>query len=121
MSLLVQEDLIALGNKITQFHDRILCTIVALSSTEQQSCVSLLKSSHAKIYKDRKIEVCHVKGRINSFKKQGARLNDVKDTTIAIHLQEFDGHFLSVVSGQLWCGPSCSNVGSVKDSALTQH
>ena len=34
---------------------------------------------HAKIDQDRKIEVCHVKGHINSLKEQGARLNDVKD------------------------------------------
>ena len=61
---------------------------------------------HQNIDKDRKIEVCHVKGLINSLKKQGARLNDVTDTTIAIRLQEFHGQFLSVVSGQLWCGPS---------------
>ena len=39
------------------------------------------------IYKDRRIEVCHVKGHINSLKKQGTRLNGVKGTTIAMCLQ----------------------------------
>ena len=47
----------------------------------------------------RPLTKCHVKDHINSLKKQGERLSDVKGTTIAIRLQEFDGHFLSVVSG----------------------
>ncbi len=37
-----------------------------------------------------------------------------------MRLQEFDGNFLSVVFGQLWCGPWSSNVGSVK-GVVTQH
>ena len=63
----------------------------------------------------------HVKGHINSLKKQGERLNDVQVKTIAIRLhREFDGLFLSVVSGQLWCRPCCSYVGSVK-GVVTQR
>ena len=89
-------------------------------STEQQSFVSKFNPAPAKIDKERKIATHHVKGRLNSLKKQGARLNDVKGATIAKRLQEFSGNFLSLVSGQLWCAACSSNVGSAK-SAVEQH
>ena len=89
-------------------------------STEQQSFVSKFNPAPAKIDKERKISTRHVKGRLNSLKKQGARLNDVKGATIAKRLQEFSGNFLSLVSGQLWCAACSSNVGSAK-SAVEQH
>jgi hypothetical protein len=43
-------------------------------STEQQSFVSKFLLDTAKIDKKRKIQARHVKGRINSLKKQGARV-----------------------------------------------
>ena len=89
-------------------------------STEQQSFVSKFNPAPAKIDKERKISTRNVKGRFNSLKKQGARLNDVKGATIAKRLQEFSGNFLSLVSGQLWCAACSSNVGSAK-SAVEQH
>jgi hypothetical protein len=89
-------------------------------STDQQSFVSKFNPAPAKIDKERKIATRHVKGRLNSLKKQGARLNDVKGATIAKRLQEFSGKFLSLVSGQLWCAACSSNVGSAK-SAVEQH
>jgi cobalamin biosynthesis protein CobT len=89
-------------------------------STEQQSFVCRFNPVPAKIDKERKIATRHVKGRLNSLKKQGARLNDVKGATIANSLQEFSGNFLSLVSGQLWCAACFSNVGSAK-SAVDQH
>ncbi len=89
-------------------------------STEQQSFVSRFNPAPAKIDKERKIATRHVKGRLNSLKKQGARLNDVKGATIVKRLQELSGNFLSLVSGQLWCGACSSNVGSAK-SAVEQH
>ena len=46
-----------------------------------------------KIDKERKIATRHVKGRLNSLKKQGAQLNDVKGATIVERLQEFSGNF----------------------------
>lgn len=51
-------------------------------STEQQSFVSKFNPAPAKIDKERKISTRNVKGRLNSLKKQGARLNDVKGATI---------------------------------------
>ena len=60
-------------------------------STEQQSFVSKFNPAPAKIDKERKISTRNVKGRLNSLKKQGARLNDVKGATIAKRLQEFSG------------------------------
>ena len=89
-------------------------------STEQQSFVSKFNPAPAKIDKERKISTRHVKGHLNSLKKQGARFNDVKGATIAKRLQEFSGNFLSLVSGQLWCAACSSNVGSAK-SAVEQH
>jgi len=62
-------------------------------STEQQSFVSKFNPAPAKIDKERKIATRHVKGRLNSLKKQGARLNDVKGATIVERLQEFSGNF----------------------------
>ena len=61
-------------------------------STEQQSFVSKFNPAPAKIDEERKIATRHVKGRLNSLKKQGARLNDVKGATIAKRLQEFSGN-----------------------------
>jgi cobalamin biosynthesis protein CobT len=61
-------------------------------STEQQSFVSKFNPAPAKIDKERKISTRNVKGRLNSLKKQGARLNDVKGATIAKRLQEFSGN-----------------------------
>jgi hypothetical protein len=89
-------------------------------STEQQLFVCRFNPDPAKIDKERKIATCHVKGRLNSLKKQGAQLNDVKASTIAKSLQEFSGNFLSLVSGQLWCAACSSNVRSAK-SAVDQH
>jgi hypothetical protein len=43
----------------------------------------------SKIDKERKFATRHVKGRLKSLKKQGARLNDVKGTAIANRPQEF--------------------------------
>jgi len=62
-------------------------------STEQQSFVSKFNPAPAKIDKERKIATRHVKGRLNSLKKQGARLNNVKGATIVERLQEFSGNF----------------------------
>lgn len=62
-------------------------------STEQQSFVSKFNPAPAKIDKERKISTRNVKGRLNSLKKQGARLNDVKGATIVERLQEFSGNF----------------------------
>jgi hypothetical protein len=81
-------------------------------STDQQSFVSKFNPDPAKIDKERKIATRHVKGSLNSLKKQGARLNDVKGATIVKRLQEFSGNFLSLVSRQLWCGACSSNVCS---------
>jgi hypothetical protein len=89
-------------------------------STEQQSFVSMFNPAPAKIDKERKIATRHVKGRLKSLKKQGARSNDVKGTEIAYPPQEFPGHFLSMVTGQLWCGACYTNVASAK-CAVKQH
>ena len=62
-------------------------------STEQESFVCRFNPAPAKIDKERKIATHHVKGRLNSLKKQGARLNDVKGATIVERLQEFSGNF----------------------------
>lgn len=53
-------------------------------STEQQSFVSKFNPAPAKIDKERKISTRNVKGRFNSLKKQGARLNDVKGATSSL-------------------------------------
>jgi len=62
-------------------------------SPEQQLFVSKFNPAPAKIDKERKIATRHVKGCLNSLKKQGARLNDVKGATIVDRLQEFSGNF----------------------------
>jgi hypothetical protein len=80
-------------------------------STEQQSFVLKFMP---------KITTRHVTGRINSLKKQGARVADVKGTALTKRPQEFPGHFLSVVSGQLYCGVCHTNIGSAK-TAVRQH
>jgi hypothetical protein len=52
-------------------------------STEQQSFVSKFQPAAAKIDKKRKLTARHVTGRINSLKKQGARVADVKGTALS--------------------------------------
>jgi hypothetical protein len=89
-------------------------------STEQQSFVLKFMPAAATIDKKRKITTRHVKGRINSLKKQGARVADVKGTALTKRPQEFPGHFLSVVSGQVYCGACHTNIGSAK-TAVRQH
>ena len=83
-------------------------------STEQQSFVSKFLPAAATIHKKRKFTTRHVKGRMNSLKKQGARVADVKGTTLSKRPQEFPGHFLSVVSGRVYCGACHTNIGSAK-------
>ena len=49
-----------------------------------------------------------------------ARVADVKGTTLSKRPQEFPGHFLSIVSGQVYCGACHTNIGSAK-TAVRQH
>ena len=58
-------------------------------STEQQSFVLKFMPAAATIDKKRKITTRHVTGRINSLKKQGARVADVKGTALTERPQEF--------------------------------
>ena len=51
-------------------------------STEQQSFVSMFNPAPAKIDKERKIATRHVKGRLNSLKKQAARLKRSTSTML---------------------------------------
>jgi hypothetical protein len=89
-------------------------------STEQQSFVSKFNPAPAKIDKERKISTRNVKGRLNSLKKQGARLNDVKGATIAKRLQEFSGNFLSLVCSQTPPTLALRNVSSACSMPLLE-
>ena len=83
-------------------------------SIEQQSFVLKFLQAAVTIDKKRKITTRHVTGRINSLKKQGARVADVQGTALTKRPQEFPGHFLSVVSNQVYCVACHTNIGSAK-------
>ena len=73
-------------------------------STEQQSFVSKFLPAAATIHKKRKFTTRHVKGRMNSLKKQGARVADVKGTTLSKRPQRIPWTLFvyCLRSGVLW-------------------